>query len=99
MKSTTSDIILLAYIEVNDIKTKWQSEVKLLEIWIDNELKFSKHILNRYSKATVQLKIIYRFINRKVLKQEDKTEMYRAFMVANFNYCPIVWHYCGASMM
>ncbi len=40
---------------------------------------------------------MYRF--KKVLKQEDKTQMYRAFMLANFNYCPIVWHYCDISMM
>ncbi len=53
MKSTTSDIILPAYIEVYDIKIECQSEDKLLEICIDNKLKLKKHIEHICSKATV----------------------------------------------
>ncbi len=36
----------------------------------------------------------------KVLEHEDKTEMYRAFMLANFNYFrPTLWYYCDVSMI
>ncbi len=71
MKSTTSEVILPEYIEVNDIKIECQREIKLLGICIDNKLKFNEHIEHICSKANVQLKIMYRF--KKVLKQEDQT--------------------------
>ncbi len=58
MKSTTSEVILPEYIEVNDIKIECQREIKLLGICIDNKLKFNEQIEHICSKANVQLKII-----------------------------------------
>ena len=32
---------------------------------------------------------------RKVLAQENKMNILNAFILSNFNYCPVVWHNCG----
>ena len=97
MKSPTSVVTLPEYIEVKDVKIRCQNVVKLLGIYIDDKLKFTTHIDHICSTASTQLKIMYRF--KKVLTVEDKTDMYRSFVLANFNYCPIVWHYCDVNMM
>ncbi len=52
MKSTTSDIILHEYINVNDVKIECQSEVILLGICINDKLKFNKHIHQISIKAS-----------------------------------------------
>ena len=30
-----------------------------------------------------------------LLDQESRMAIFRAFIVSNFNYCPLVWHFCG----
>ena len=70
-----------------------ESEVDLLGLTIDNRLSFNSHISSLCKKASNQLNALKRlgsslnFTQRKALAQ--------AFILANFNYCPTIWHFCS----
>ena len=78
-----------ANIQITNITIESSRSQKLLEIVIDNKLKFELHIGN-----------ICQRVNRKLNEQERLTKYKEllkrrismsAFFKAQFNYCPIVW--------
>ena len=82
-------------ININGNVLKSESEVPLLiGITLDNRLTFDIHIGNICKKATNQLDALKRlayclnYMQRKILNQ--------SFITSNFNYCPVVWHFCSA---
>ena len=81
------------FIEINDTKVQCESEVKLLGITIDERLKFDRHVDILCKKAAKQLNVMYRFKN--IFNSKEKGVMYNTFILSNFNYCPIIWHFCG----
>ncbi len=60
---------------------------------IDKDLKFNKHIFYICCKATRQINVLSKL--HSVLDQESRLAIYRNFILSNFNYCPVVWHFCG----
>ena len=70
-----------------------EPEVKLLGVTIDFELKFSSHISNICKKASRQLNVLKRL--GKYLSRLSKLTIYYSFVMSNFNFCPLVWHFCG----
>ena len=84
-------------IVINNAEIPTQTEVKLLGITIDNKLNFDTHIDTICRKASRQLNVLRRFKGTFQL-QELKT-IYQAFIMSNFNYCPIVWHFCSVKSM
>ena len=68
--------------------------VKLLGVEIDNKLSFEKHISTLVKKASKQLNVISRIQNFKGFK--EKEILLNSFVYSNFNYCPLVWHFCSA---
>ncbi len=54
---------------------------------------FDKQVDLLCKNAAIQLNVLYRFKVIFDLKQREK--MYNTFIYSNFNYCPIVWHFCG----
>ena len=69
------------------------TEVKLLGITIDNQLHFDYHVNTLCKKASKMLKILYRF--KKVFGLKERGIMVNTFILSCFNFCPIVWHFCG----
>ena len=70
--------------------------VKLLGITIENELNFTEHISNLCKKASQKLHALARishFINTDKLKM-----LMKAFIVSQFNYCPLVWMFCNRTL-
>ncbi len=67
--------------------------MKLLGLTIDQKHEFDKHIDNLCKNAARQINIMYRFKGIFVLK--EKEIIYKTFILAHFNYCPMVWHFCG----
>ena len=71
-----------------------ESRVELLGLTINNRLSFHSHIRFICKTATKQLNALKRlgsflnFTQRKALAQ--------SFVLANFNYCPTIWHFCSA---
>ena len=76
---------------------KTSPEVVLLGIEIDNNLKFKKHIHQLVRNAAGQLNFLSR--QSKFLNHDAKRIVIESFVLANFNYCPLVWHFCSCESM
>ena len=79
--------------DLNGSKIKCEEHVKLLGVTIDYELNFDKHILEICKKSARQLnvlKIIGRYLNKL-----GRITIYYSFILSNFNYCPVTWHFCS----
>lgn len=74
-----------------------EKSVKLLGIEIDSKLNFDKHITQLCKKSASQLNAIIRL--NSFLNLEQKTLLVNSFIYANFNYCPLVWHFCSKASM
>ena len=69
-----------------------EETVKLLGIDIDYQLKFDAHISNLCRNASQQLNVLKRigsFLNRL-----NKLTIFHTFILSNFNFCPLAWHFC-----
>ena len=69
--------------------------VKVLGVQIDDKLTFRDHISSICKKAARQLNAMARIA--KYLDLDARKMVYNSFILSNFNYCPIVWHFCGKS--
>ena len=56
-------------------------------------LNFDLHISKICKKAARQINVLLRL--SKVLSTETKILIYKSFVRSNFNYCPLVWHFCS----
>jgi hypothetical protein len=83
-----------ATFKIKDVTIKCEQNVKLLGVHIDTNLKFNKHINSICAKASGQINAIMRL--SRILPADTKMAMYRAFVLSNFSYCPVVWMHCGA---
>ena len=72
---------------------KREKSVKALGVIIDNRLTFSDHISACCLKAARQLNALARI--SKYLDPKSKNVIYNSFIRSNFEYCPLVWHFCG----
>ena len=80
-------------IPINDINIPTQDKVTLLGVTIDSRLKFNTHISNICSKASKQINVLRRMTN--VLDVKSKLAIYQSFIKCHFQYCNLVWHFCG----
>ena len=72
----------------------WETNtVKLLGVTIDNNLKFDSHIANICSKANRKLSALTRVA--KFLSFQKRCILFKAFIEAQFKYCPLVWMFHG----
>ncbi len=79
----------------NEIMTS--PEVTLLGVEIDDKLNLKKHIHQLVKRAGGQLNFLIR--NKKFLNHNAKKIVIESFILANFNYCPLVWHFCSSESM
>jgi hypothetical protein len=93
LKPITSKEVPPEFVEVNGTNISCDSEVNLLGMTIDDKLKFDRHINKLCKNAVRQLNVMYRFKGFFYLK--ERKSMYNTFILSNFNYCPIIWHFCG----
>jgi hypothetical protein len=68
--------------------------VSLLGMEIDNKLSFDKHLSKIIRKAASQLNALSRL--SKFLDTDARKNIYNAYIMSNFNYCSVVWHFCSA---
>ena len=78
---------------INDTKLSAEPNVKALGVIIDSELNFSAHISHLCKKAARQLNALARI--SRYLDTASKMMLYNSFVMSNFNYCPVAWHFCG----
>ena len=67
--------------------------VKVLGVHIDCRLNFNEHIKQSSIKAARQLNALSRI--SKFLNVNSRKLIFRSFIMSNFTYCPLVWHFCG----
>ena len=70
-----------------------QEVVKLLGIELDYMLNFDTQVSNICQKAARQLNVLQRL--SKFLSVNTRLVIFKSFIRSNFNYCPIVWHFCS----
>ena len=78
-----------------DSRIKCEDTVKLLGVTIDFMLKCETHVSNICRKAARQINVLLRI--GKYLSLETKILICKSFIRSNFNYCPLVWHFCSKS--
>ena len=82
---------------INDQKINSANCVKVLGIEIDNKLCFEQHISTLCKKASNQLNAIGRI--QKNMDFKEKEILLNSFVYSNFNYCPLVWHFCSSKSL
>jgi len=70
-----------------------EEHVKLLGVNIDNHMNFHHHTNTVCKKAAVQLKVLQRLSHYH--DQPSRMQIFRCFILAHFNFCSLVWHFCG----
>ena len=77
----------------DDTSLMSEAEVTVLGVTIDDKLRFSQHTSACCKKAARQLNAMARI--SKLLNINSRRAIYNSFFMSNFNYCPLVWHFCG----
>ena len=83
---------------------KCEESVKLLGVTINFQLNLNVQVLNICKRASKQLNVLKRI--GKHLCRLGKLNIYHSivllycahivpFILSNFNYCPLTWHFCG----
>ncbi len=80
---------------VGDICIESVPFIKLLGVNIDSNLKFNVHIAYICQKAGRNLNALKRI--SKTLPTSVKLLLYKTYITCHFNFCPLVWHFCGES--
>ena len=81
-------------LSIKDHILSTEAEVDLLGITIDYRLSFDTHIGNLWKMAARQINALKKLSG--FLNQSSKHTMVNSFIIANFNYCPVIWHFCSA---
>ena len=74
-----------------------EKTVELLDININKKLSFDEHIYALCKKAINQLNAISRL--HRYLGFKEKEILIDSSVYANFNYCPLIWHFCSAKFV
>jgi hypothetical protein len=69
-----------------------EKTVKLLGIEIDYQLNFDAHVSSICRKASQQLNVLKRLGS--LLNRLSKLTIFHTFILSNFNFCPLAWHFC-----
>jgi len=70
-----------------------QPNIKLLGVYFDEKLSFNYHVREMCKKAGRIISSLYRLKNK--IEQENKMQLYYAFIISNITYCSLIWHFCG----
>ena len=70
-----------------------ETYVTVLVVTVGDRLCFSQHISPCCKKADRQLNALARISRH--LEIISRRAIYKSFIMSNFNYCPLVWHFCG----
>ena len=93
IKSDNSDF----EIKIGNRTIRSERTVKLLGVTLDDKLNFDLHVSKICKTASTQLNALYRF--KSILHLQAKRVLVQSFVYANFNYCPLVWHFSSAKSL
>ena len=70
--------------------------LKILGVTLDDKLNFNEHV-HMCQTASCQINALKRISN--FLNEQCRMHVYKSFISANFNYCPIVWLFCSKTYL
>ena len=73
----------------------WTKKVKLLGVELDYQLNFDPQVTNLCKKAAKQLNVLQRL--SKFLNVSTRLIIFKSCIRLNFNFCPLIWHFCSKS--
>ena len=73
------------------------SQQSINHIKVDNGLKFDLHVSDICKKSSAQLNALIRL--KPFLNFNAKQILIQSFIYANFNYCPVVWHFSSSKSL
>ena len=79
-------------IKIGDHTIKSEQYVKCLGVTIGNKSNFETHVI-----ASAQLNAPFRL--NYILSFNAKSVLVQNFIYANFNYCPLVWHFSSSKSL
>ena len=86
----TNDSVVL---DIGGVSIDVVNSVKLLGVTIDSKLKFDQHVENLCQKANNKISAFSRVSN--YLNQKQSLLLYKTFIMSQFNYCLLIWMFCG----
>ena len=79
--------------QLNDTVINCEYNVTLLGVNIEFMLNFNDHISDICKKASQQLAVLKRI--GRFLTKHGKLTICKSFIMSNFNYYPLTWHFCN----
>ena len=64
--------------------------VKLLEITVNDNMKFEKHVKTLCQKVSKKVSAFSR-VAAPYMDEKKREILCHTFILSNFNYCPIIW--------
>ena len=80
-------------LKLGNVEPTTKPKVELLGIHIDEKLNFDEHVSFLCKKASNQLNAICRL--QKFIDNKSRKILLNSFVYSNFNYCPLIWHFCS----
>ena len=80
-------------VNINNTPLTSQDDAKLLGVYIDKNLNFNKHVLEKCKKANAKLQVLRRLVS--YLTEDCKLAILRSFVVSHFIYCSPLLHFSG----
>ena len=70
--------------------------VKLLGLTIDFKIKFNEHVKTICQKTNNKVKAFSSVV--RYLEPQKASLLYNSFILTNFNYCSLIWMFCGQAI-
>ena len=80
-------------IDIRGNMIEMSDTVKLLGVTIDSKLKFNGHVKTICQKTKNKVKAFSRIARNR--DYQKASLLYNSFILTNFNYCPLIWMFCG----
>ena len=88
--NNTSQIVSLSICVDEKCRLENVQTIKLLGITLDHRLNYNNHVKIICAKAARQLNTMYRM---HFLSNDTKQVIVQSFIMSNFRYCDVVWHF------
>ena len=89
----TEELVITVVDEGKLVEIKSKKEIKILGIFLDSRLEWTKQVNSVKRKAINTIRNLHRI--RKLLPVKEKIKLYNTLATPHFNYADVVWGGCG----
>ena len=87
------DVLQSIALTAQDYEIPLSNHLKVLDVTLDNKLKFDIHIDSNCLSASRQINALKRL--SKFVDESSRVLNYKSFVLSTFSYSPITWIFCG----